>query len=65
MLDVVYNNRFYDIGAIYNWGGLLSFYGGIIGNSSANTLTSSWSAKETQVVTAMEQAVEAYNNATT
>ena len=66
MLDIVYNNRFYDIGAIYNWGGkLLGLYGSIIGNANANTLVSTWQGIESQVQTAMEQAVEAYNNATT
>lgn len=71
MLDIVYNNRFYDIGAIYNWGagsgqiGLLSLYGTIIGNSNANTLTSTWESMQSRVNSAMEKAVEAYNNATT
>lgn len=66
MLDIVYNNRFYDIGAIYNWGGkLLGFYGSIIGNANSNTIVSAWQGIESQVQTAMEQAVEAYNKATT
>ncbi len=66
MLDIVYNNRFYDIGAIYNWGGkLLGLYGSIIGNANSNTLVSTWQGIESQVQTAMEQAVDAYNNATT
>ncbi len=66
MLDIVYNNRFYDIGAIYNWGGkLLGLYGSVIGNSASNTLVSTWQGMESQVQTAMEQAVEAYNNTTT
>lgn len=66
MLDIVYNNRFYDIGAIYNWGGkLLGLYGSIIGNANSNTLVSTWQGIESQVQTAMDQAVDAYNNATT
>ena len=66
MLDIVYNNRFYDIGAIYNWGGkLLGLYGSIIGNSNSNTLVSTWQGIESTVQTAMDQAVDAYNNATT
>lgn len=63
MLDIVYNNRFYDIGAIYEWGSLVNLYGSVIANSSANTLASSWEAMETAVKTAMEQAVADYNNA--
>lgn len=66
MLDIVYNNRFYDIGAIYNWGGkLLGLYGGVIGNTSANTIVSSWQAVETTVKNAMEQAIEAFDKTTT
>ena len=66
MLDIVYNNRFYDIGAIYNWGGKrLGLYGSIIGNANSNTLVSTWQGIESQVQTAMDQAVEAYNNTTT
>lgn len=63
MLDIVYNNRFYDIGAIYEWGKLVSLYGNVIANSGANTLVSSWEAMQSQVETAMEQAVTDYNNA--
>ena len=63
MLDIVYNNRFYDIGAIYEWGSLVNLYGNVIANSGANTLVSSWEAMETVVETAMNQAVEDYNNA--
>ena len=63
MLDIVYNNRFYDVGAIYGWGSLLNLYGNVIANSGANTLASSWEAMSVQVETAMEKAVEDYNNA--
>ena len=63
MLDIVYNNRFYDIGAIYEWGKLVNLYGSVIANSSANTLVSSWEAMESAVQSAMEQAVIDYNNA--
>lgn len=66
MLDIVYNNRFYDIGAVYNWGGkLIGLYGSVISNSSANTLTSTWESMESAVTNAMEQAVEDYNNIST
>ena len=59
------------ISALFNWGagpgqiGLLSLYGTIIGNSNANTLTSTWESMQSRVNSAMEKAVEAYNNATT
>ncbi len=63
MLDIVYNNRFYDIGAIYEWGTLVNLYGSVISNSGANTLVSSWDSIKSVVETAMEQAIEDYNNA--
>lgn len=63
MLDIVYNNRFYDIGAIYEWDKLVNLYGNVISNSAANTLVSTWESMEDAVETAMKQAVDAYNNA--
>lgn len=63
MLDIVYNNRFYDIGAIYEWDKLVNLYGNVIANSAANTLASTWESMEDAVETAMKQAVDAYNNA--
>ena len=63
MLDIVYNNRFYDIGIIYEWGRLTSLYGTCIANSSTNTLSSTWESMQSQVEIAMEAAVEAYENA--
>ena len=63
MLDIVYNNRFYDIGAIYEWGKLVGLYGNVIANPSSNTLVSSWEAMQSSVETAMEQAIQDYNNA--
>lgn len=65
MLDIVYNSRFYDIGAIYGWGNVVSLYGNVIANSAANTLVSSWEAIESAVESAMNQALEAYENSLT
>ena len=63
MLDIVYNNRFYDIGAIYELGKLVNLYGNVVANSAANTLVSSWEAMASSVETALDQAVQDYNNA--
>lgn len=63
MLDIVYNNRFYDVGAIYEWGSLVNLYGSVVGKGGGNTLVSTWESMETAVETAMEQAIEDYNNA--
>ncbi|MBO5869185.1 MAG: extracellular solute-binding protein [Clostridia bacterium] len=63
MLDIVYNNRFYDIGAIYGWGGVESVYGRVIGTAGSNTLVSTWDSMKSAVQTAMEKAIEDYNKA--
>ncbi len=62
MLDIVYNNRFYDIGAIYGWGGVEGIYGSV-SNSATNTLVSRWESMESAVQTAMDEAIDAYNKA--
>ena len=66
MLDLVYNNRFYDIGAIFGWGAgsgsLINLYGSVIADSASNTLASRWDSAESSVVSAMNQTLEAYNS---
>lgn len=63
MLDIVYNNRFYDIGAIFTWGSLLNLYGNVIADSNSNTLTSKWESMEGAVESAMQATIDAYKNA--
>ncbi len=65
MLDIVYNNRFYDIGAIFGWGtganSLESIYGTVIADSASNTLASRWDSAEDSIVNDMEETLKAYN----
>lgn len=62
MLDIVFNNRLYDIGAIYNWGGnLISIYSATM-KSGSNTLVSSFEAIQNGAQTAMEKTIEEYQN---
>ncbi len=63
MLDIIYDNRFYDIGIINEWGKLTSLYGNCIANASTNTLVSSWEAMASQVEVDMEAAIKAYEDA--
>ncbi len=71
MLDIVYNNRFYDIGAIFGWGelnsskNLINLYGSVIADSSANTLVSKWESMESMVESAMQETIDAYNDSIT
>ncbi len=62
MLDLVYNNRFYDLGAMFGWadGRLVNLYGNAIANDATNQLTSLWQAIQTQVETDMQATVDAY-----
>lgn len=71
MLDIVYNNRFYDIGAIFGWGdtgssnNLINLYGSFISDATSNTLVSRWESMESMVQTAMDSAIDAYKNSIT
>lgn len=61
MLDLVYNNRFYDLGSFFNWGNgaLANLYGGLLNNAD-NQLTSRWAQIEDSVVKSMQETVDAY-----
>ncbi|HBR32373.1 MAG TPA: hypothetical protein DD733_09850, partial [Clostridiales bacterium] len=62
MLDNVFNNRLYDIGAIYNWGGnLIGIYSATM-RSGSNTLVSSYEKIKNGAQMAMEQTIEDYKN---
>jgi ABC-type glycerol-3-phosphate transport system substrate-binding protein len=67
MLDIIYGNRFYDIGAIYGWGNqtgqnLVSLYGSVIANDSSNTIVSTWDSIKDSVEASMQETIEAYQN---
>lgn len=66
MLDLIYNNRFYDIGAIYSWGGtgnsLVGLYSNVINNDSANTIVSSWDKIKDAVEADMNATIEKYKS---
>jgi hypothetical protein len=62
MLDLVFNNRLYDIGAIYNWGGnLLGVYSKVL-RSGSNTLISYFETIKDAAQTEMEKTIEEYKN---
>lgn len=65
MLDLIYSNRFYDIGAIYPWGGttqLVGLYSNVIKNDGANTIVSTWESMKSAVEADMEATIEEYKN---
>lgn len=63
MLDLVYNNRFYDLGAMFGWGNgnFVNLYGSAIANDATNQLTSLWQAIQSSVEADMQATVDAYN----
>ena len=67
MLDLIYSNRFYDIGAMFEWGNsaLINFYGALINNTSSNDIVSRWDAISASVETGMQETIDAYKDSLT
>ena len=67
MLDLIYSNRFYDIGAMFEWGNsaLINFYGALINNTASNEVVSRWDAIEDSVTKGMQETIDAYNSSLT
>jgi len=57
MIDLILDNRFYDIGRIYDWGGMTGFFGGLAENNPM-TLTSFFERNETRAIAAMDRTVD-------
>lgn len=60
MLDKIFANRIYDLGGIYNWGGLIGVYSHCLRNNAG--LASYWESIQSQVEADMEKTLEAYDN---
>ncbi len=67
MLDLIYSNRFYDLGAMFEWGNsaLINFYGQLINNASTNEIISRWDAISASVEAGMQQTIDDYKEALT
>lgn len=59
MLDIIFQNRIYDIAATYNFSEALYIYTNII-TSSSNTLVSSVAKNESKITAAMQETLEAF-----
>ncbi len=60
MLDIAFANRIYDLGGIYNWGGLIGVYSHCLRTNSG--LASYWESIEGKVEADMEKTLEAYDS---
>ncbi|MBR4852512.1 MAG: extracellular solute-binding protein [Clostridia bacterium] len=60
MLDIVFGNRLYDLGGIYNWGGLIGVYSHCLRNNVG--LASYWESIQGKVETEMDETLQAYED---
>ncbi|MCL2816478.1 MAG: extracellular solute-binding protein [Oscillospiraceae bacterium] len=61
MLDLIFANRLYDIGHIYDWGGVNSFFYDTF-HKGTNTIASFWEKNETKIKTAMAKTIDKISN---
>lgn len=59
MLDLIFSHLYYDIGTIYNWGGIGDVYANCMYTSS-KTLTSRWAAIESAAQAALNEDLELF-----
>lgn len=60
MLDIIFSNRIYDLGGIYNWGNLIGVYSHCLRNNVG--LASYWESIQGTVETAMDETLQAYED---
>ncbi len=65
MLDIIYDSRFYDLGAIFPWDNLAGLHGKVIADSNSNTLISTWDSMSGAVEAAIDKTLEDYNKSLT
>ena len=60
MLDLIFSGLRYDLGVIYDWGGLRQLFTGAIPTDGRNTFASKYAALEEKALTQMEKTLEAF-----
>jgi len=61
MLGILFDGITYDLGSIYNWGGMLDLLIDDAYQNNSNGIASAYAAKEKGIISAIETAVENYN----
>jgi hypothetical protein len=61
MLDFIFDNRVYDIGALYNWNNLRDFVSSCVSGAS-NTFTSSYDAQKDVFISKMQDTIDFFSN---
>lgn len=64
MLDLIFDNRLYDLGGIYNWGGNLIGVYSVVLRSGSNNLVSYWDSIKGGCQASMEETIEDYRDMT-
>ena len=59
MLDIIFSTKRYDLGWVFDWGGIVSAMDTI--GSSGKTFASVWESRKKQAVSAMEKTLEFYS----
>jgi hypothetical protein len=62
MLDIIFGNVIYDVGLIYNWGGLSAAISTNLISQRANTFASEYAMIEKVIKNAMNLTIESYTN---
>lgn len=60
MLDIIFNSKTFDIGAVYQWGSLINIYTGIA-SSRTNNFASAYASAEQSAETAMQKTIDAFS----
>ena len=61
MLDLIFANRLYDIGHIYDWGSMTAFFYDTF-HKGTNTIASYWEKNETRMNSALEKTIAKFAN---
>jgi hypothetical protein len=57
MIDIILNNRLYDLGDMYYWGGFVSYFENIA-QGRGDSLSTFWERNGDRMITAMERTME-------
>ena len=60
MLDLIFANRLYDIGHIYDWGNITSFFYDTF-HKGTNTIASFWEKNEAKITNALEKTIDKFD----
>ena len=60
MLDLIFNTRVYDIGALYNWNSIRDFVSTCV-TGTTNTFTQSYDSQKDAFINAMQETIDYFS----